>query len=124
AYPAQQIGDCVSFGHGHGNDLLQCIEIGLGEPVVYQETDTEFIYATSREVAGILGRQDGSFGSAAVKAMTTLGMISRPMLGDSGAYSGDRAKQWGYSGAPADVKAKAAPFKLGAAALVGTWDEL
>ena len=30
AYPAQQIGDCVSFGHGHGNDLLQCIEIGLG----------------------------------------------------------------------------------------------
>ena len=27
AYPAQQIGDCVSFGHGHANDLLQCIEI-------------------------------------------------------------------------------------------------
>ena len=54
-YPAQQIGDCVSFGHGHGNDLLQCIEIGLGEPVEYRETDTEFIYAASREVAGILG---------------------------------------------------------------------
>ena len=30
-YVAQQIGDCVSFGHGHGNDLLQCIEIKLGE---------------------------------------------------------------------------------------------
>ena len=56
AYPAQQIGDCVSFGHGHANDLLQCIEIALGEPAEYRETDTEFIYATSREVAGILGR--------------------------------------------------------------------
>ena len=30
AYPAQQIGDCVSFGHGHGNDLLQCVEIASG----------------------------------------------------------------------------------------------
>ena len=54
-YPAQQIGDCVSFGHAHGNDLLQCIEISLGEPVDYRETDTEFIYAASREIAGILG---------------------------------------------------------------------
>ena len=58
-YPAQQIGDCVSFGHGHGNDLLQCIEIGLGTPAVFQETDTEFIYGTSREVAGILGARMG-----------------------------------------------------------------
>ena len=53
-YPAQQIGDCVSFGHGHANDLLQCIEIALGEPADLRETDTEFIYATSRDVAGIL----------------------------------------------------------------------
>ncbi len=124
-YPAQTIGDCVSHGHGHGNDLLQAVEISLGESnAVFQQTCTEFIYATSREVAGILGRQDGSYGSAAVKAMTTIGMISRPMLGDSGAYDGNRAKQWGYSGAPAELKEKAAPYKLGSAALVGTWDEL
>jgi hypothetical protein len=124
AYPAQQIGDCVSFGHGHGNDLLQCIEIGLGEPAVFQETDTEFIYATSREVAGILGRQDGSYGSAAVKAMTTIGMVSRKMLGPDGTYSGQRAKDWGWHGAPASVKSEAAPYKLGASAQVSTWDEL
>jgi hypothetical protein len=124
AYPAQQIGDCVSFGHGHSNDLLQCIEIGLGEPLVFQETDTEFIYATSREVAGILGRQDGSYGAAAVKAMNTIGMVSRELLGSDGPYSGQRAKDWGYSGAPASIKSEAAPFKLGAAALVSTWDEL
>ena len=56
AYPAQQIGDCVSFGHGHANDLLQCVEIALGEPAEFRETDTEFLYAASREVAGILDR--------------------------------------------------------------------
>ncbi len=123
-YPAQRIGDCVGFGHGHGNDLLQCIEISLGQPYVYQETDTEFIYAASREVAGILGRSDGSYGSAAVKAMTTMGMVSRKMLGPEGVYSGQRAKEWGLTGPPSAVVAEAAPFKLGGAAAVSTWDEL
>lgn len=128
-YPAQTIGDCVGQGHGHGNDLLQAVEIALGETTqVFQQTSTEFIYATSREVAGILGRSDGSYGSAAVKAMTTLGMVSRSMVGEAeggdGSYSGDRARQWGYSGAPAGLKARAQAFKLGTAALVGTWDEL
>src|SRR4029450_5704247 len=44
-YHAQEIGDCVSHGHGHGNDMLQCIEVALGEASEYRETDTEFIYA-------------------------------------------------------------------------------
>jgi len=123
-YPAQQIGDCVSFGHAHGNDLLQCIEIGLGQPAVYQETDTEFIYGASREVGGILGSGDGSYGAAAVKAMTTIGMISREMLGSDGAYSGQRAKAWGDTGPPSSVQTEAAAFKLGAAAIVSTWDDL
>jgi hypothetical protein len=91
-YPAQQIGDCVSFGHGHANDLLRCIEIALSEPADLREPYTEFIYATSRDVAGILGASDGSYGAAAVKAMTTIGLVSREMLGDQAAYSGKRAK--------------------------------
>lgn len=123
-YPAQQIGDCVSFGHGHGVDLLQCVEIGLSEPSAYRETDTEFIYGMAREVSGDLGRGDGSYGAAAVKALTTVGAVSREMLGADGVYSGTRAKSWGYSGPPAAVKAEAAPYKLGSAAAVGTWDEL
>jgi hypothetical protein len=123
-YAAQQIGDCVSFGHGHGNDLLQCIEIKLGESVNYRETDTEFIYATSREVAGILETGDGSYGAAAVKAMTTIGMVSREMLSADGTYSGDRAKEWGRTGPPHDLETTAAPYKLGSAALVSTWDDL
>jgi hypothetical protein len=124
AYPAQEIGDCVSFGHGHGNDLLQCIECRVGVPMEYRETDTEFIYGASREAAGILGTGDGSYGAAAVKAMTTIGMVSREMLGSDGAYSGDRAKAWGQSGPPSDLESKAAPYKLGSAALVSTWNDL
>ena len=124
AYPAQEIGDCVSFGHGHANDLLQCVEIALGEPAEFRETDTEFIHATSREVAGILGQTDGSYGAAAVKAMTTVGLVSRELLGDQGAYSGKRAREWGRTGAPAEIKATACLFKLGSAAQVSTWAEL
>jgi hypothetical protein len=123
-YPAQQIGDCVSFGHGHANDLRQCVEIALGEATEYRETDTEFIYGTSREAGGMLGRGDGSYGSAAVKAMTTMGVASREMLGSAGAYSGSRARSWGRTGVPAELKSKAAPFKLGSAVKVTTWDEL
>jgi hypothetical protein len=129
-YPAQQIGDCVSFGHGHANDLLQCVEFCLANPgktptaADIQETDTEFIYGASREVSGNLGWQDGSYGGAAVKAMTTMGMVSRRMEGLEGAYSGRRAKQFGRTGPPAAWKQQALPFKLGAAARVTTWDEL
>jgi hypothetical protein len=137
------IRDCVSFGHGHATDLLQCIEIALGGSTrggnrgtrstvagsgqgaaEYRETDTEFIYATSREVAGILGGVEGSYGAAAIKAMTTIGLVSREMLGAEGVYSGQRAQEWGCKGAPPAVKSQAASFLLGSAALVLTWDEL
>ena len=91
-YPAQQIGDCVSFGHAHANDLLQCIEIKIGGNLAYCETDTEFIYGASRQVAGMLGTSDGSYGSAAVKAMTTMGVVAREMLGADGVYSGTARK--------------------------------
>ena len=67
---------------------------------------------------------DGCYGAAAVKAMTSIGEVSREQLGTDGTYSGDRAKAWGTNGIPADMVAKAAPFKLGSAALVSTWDEL
>jgi len=123
-YPSQEIGDCTSFGHGHGNDLLQCISIGLKLGITsFQESDTEFIYGASRETAGILKGPDGSYGAATVKAMQQMGMISRAMMGEAGPYSGARAKAWGTNGPPAAVKEQAASFKLGGAALVSDWDE-
>ncbi len=122
-YPAQQIGDCISFGHGHANDLLQAIEIGLNrmQATDYEETCTEFIYGASREVAGILGTGDGSYGAAAVKAMMTVGTVSRLSLGADGVYSGARAKKWGLTGPPGAIEEAAKPYQLGAGALVSTW---
>jgi hypothetical protein len=124
-YKAQTIGDCVSHGHGHANDLLQCVEASLnGSDIAYRETDTEFLYGAGRKAGNMLGWQDGCYGSAMVKAMTTVGMVAREMLGPDGEYSGKRAKDWGYHGPPAELEKKAADFKLGNAALVQTWDEL
>src|SRR5690349_11328627 len=60
-YVAQTIGDCVAHGHGHGYDLLQCVEYVLegaapgALPRDATETDTEFLYGIGREAAGMLG---------------------------------------------------------------------
>lgn len=123
-YPAQEIGDCVSFGHAHANDLLQCIQKGLGQQLQYEETDTEFLYGAARAAAGILGTGDGCYGSAAVQAMCQTGVLSRTMLGTAGPYEGSRAKLWGATGPPANYLAEAKSYKLGAASLVTSWTEL
>lgn len=123
-YAAQTIGDCVSQGHGHGNDLSQCVEIAMGESAEFQETDTEFLYGAAREIGNMLGPEDGCYGSAAVKAMTQTGMVSRQMLDGDGTYSGKRAKAWGLSGPPRELVEKAGSYKLGQAANVSTVAEL
>ena len=123
-YPPQEIGDCVSFGHGHALDLLQTIAAFLGhrDAGSIHRTCTEFIYGSSRDVAGILGNQDGSFGSAAVKAMTTVGIV--PYSSVPGPYDGDRAKEWGRLGPPPELEAEAARWKLGAGALLHEAEEM
>jgi hypothetical protein len=131
-YGPQEIGDCVSFGHGHANDLLQCISWIMangerGSPPTandIQETDTEDLYAMMREAGGMLGRGDGGVGAFAVKAMCEMGMVSRRQLGSDRVYSGERARAWGRTGAPDSVKQLASKYKLGSAVAVTTWDEL
>lgn len=121
-YVAQKIGDCTSFGSGHCIDLTQCIEISVGkEPLAYLETCTEFIYGVGREIAGMLGGSDGCYGVAVAKALVEVGAVPRKLVGD---YSGQRAKEWGAKGVPAELKTEAAKHKLGAAALVTTLEEL
>jgi hypothetical protein len=121
-YPAQQIGDCTSFGSGHAVDLLQCVDIALakGDKSQWRETSTEAIYGLGREIAHMLGSGDGCYGVAVSKALTEFGAVPRELVGP---YSGQRAKQWGRSGVPADIKAKAKDHLLGAATLVTTLDE-
>lgn len=119
-YPAQLIGDCESFGHGHGHDLLQCIE-AVTEGLEYFETCTEALYGAGREKANMIGSwSDGCYGSAMVAAMAEIGLVRRK---DVGSYDGQRAKQWGHDGIPADVRLIAGKVKLGGSALVGSFDE-
>jgi hypothetical protein len=122
-YVAQQIGDCTSFGSGHAIDLLQCVEIVLGhEATAWLEVCTEAIYGIGREIAGMLGGGDGCYGVAVAKALTDVGSTTRKAVG---AYSGQRAKQWGgRGGVPQAVKETLSPFKVKSAALITTLDEL
>jgi hypothetical protein len=123
-YPAQQIGDCVSHGFGHGVDLLEAIQISLGhKPEMFKQTATEAVYGMARVDigGGQLGRSDGAVGAWAAKAVSTIGTVNREVVG---AYDGNRAKQWGAVGVPADVKAKAGTHKVQTVALVSTYEEL
>lgn len=123
-YPAQEIGDCTSFGSGHAIDLLQCIDIKVYslEKDTYKETSTESIYGFGREVANMLGSWgDGCYGVAVAKGLTTHGCLPRSAVG---AYSGKRAKAWGSgSGVPKDLREQARNHRLGDASLVTTLEE-
>jgi hypothetical protein len=122
SYNAQLIGDCTSHGSTHSIDLTQCIQIALQKKsMVFKELTTEVTYGLGREIAGMLGGGDGCTGAAVAKALTDYGTVSREILGP---YDGNRAKAWGRSGVPADVKKEAAANKLQTAALVTTLEEL
>jgi hypothetical protein len=128
-YPAQQIGDCVSFGWSHANDALMTVEAYLGQLDVahVRRTATEFTYGEARKVSGDLGLFDGSYGGAAAKAMTAIGFVSYQELGDAGlstTYAGSRAKQWGRTGPPSELEAVAQGHKLASAVLLESTDDM
>ena len=122
-YAAQAIGDCVSFGHGHGVDLLQAVMISLGHAnFAFKQTATEAVYGMARvDIGGETDYRDGAVGAWAAKAISTLGTVDRDVVGP---YSGQRAKDWGANGVPADVKAKASDHKVKTVSLVSSISEL
>lgn len=121
-YAAQTVGDCVSQGTGHSGDLTQCLEIVLGDLEEYKELSTEFVYGASREVGGMLGSWgDGSFGTAALKAVQTMGVLPRDVIGP---YDGQRARQWGRTGVPQELRPEALKHLFAEATLVTTLAEL
>jgi hypothetical protein len=123
-YPAQEIGDCVSHGFGHGIDLLEAVQISSrksGEE--FKQTATEAIYGMARvDIGGERGSyEDGAVGAWAAKAVTTLGTLARDVVGP---YDGHRAKLWGAKGVPDDLKAEAALHKVKTSSLITTFGEL
>ena len=123
-YPAQTIGDCVSQGFGHGIDLLESVQISIGgSSERFEPTATEAIYGMARvDIGGELGsHSDGAVGAWAAKAVTTLGTVSRDVLGP---YDGRRARAWGAEGVPEDIKRMASDHKVQTCSLVTTYEEL
>ena len=121
-YPAQQIGDCTSFGTGHGVDLLACVQVAIGNKAeTWKEACTEAIYGEGREIAGILGGGDGCYGAAVAKAVNQFGVTTREAVGP---YSGRRAQEWGARGVPNDVKSSGKDHTVRTISLVSTWAEL
>jgi hypothetical protein len=123
-YPAQEIGDCVSHGFGHGIDLLEAVQIAIDHTSdAFKQTATEAIYGMARvDIGGQRGSyQDGAVGAWAAQAVTTLGTLSRDVVGP---YDGRRAKQWGASGVPAELEAQAGTHKVQTTSLVTTYSEL
>ncbi len=123
-YPAQAIGDCVSQSFGHGIDLLAAVQIALGARAErFTETATEAIYGMARvDVGGMTPKDDdGAVGAWAAQAVSTLGTISRDLVGP---YNGRRAQKWGGKGVPHDLSVHAAAHKVKTVSLVKTYDEL
>lgn len=123
-YPPQAIGDCVSQSFGHGIDLLGAVQIVIGgRPERFEPTATEAIYGMARvDIGGQRGSfEDGAVGAWAAQAVTTLGTLSREVVGP---YDGKRAKDWGANGVPRELEAKAAAHKVHTASLVATYAEL
>jgi hypothetical protein len=123
-YPAQAIGDCVSHGFGHGIDLLEAVQIAIGHKAEeFKQTATEAIYGMARvDVGGQRGSySDGAVGAWAAQAVSTLGTLSRDVVGP---YDGRRAKLWGAEGVPADQKAKAGDHKVRTSSLITSYSDL
>jgi hypothetical protein len=64
-YVAQEIGDCVSMGWGHGTDLLSASQISINKSnEEFHQTATEAVYGMARvDIGGgrSLGREGGEY---------------------------------------------------------------
>lgn len=123
---AQKIGSCVGWGWALSVDMLAACDVLLrGEREVYGGRVIEAsVYGFSRvEVRGQRNTGgDGSYGSAAAKAVTKYGTLhygqdySGTIITDVG--SGTREKAWGRDGVPDELEPFAAKHKVADVALV------
>lgn len=133
---AQGIGSCVGWGWSLAVDLLAAVEIGL-----YREAESfggrtleASVYAFSRvEARGVkrAGRSDGSYGSAAAKAVMKFGTLHYGRsyaTGEAAAvrfdsYSAARERDWGDTGVPNELERYAAEHRIKACTLVENFEQ-
>lgn len=121
----QSVGCCVGCGWKHSSDVVQATAILSGQRFDWKPISVEVIYAGSRvDVGGGRISGDGSVGAWAAEYMKAKGGLC-PMekIGntDLSTFSPARARQWGKSGAPAEVKAVAKVHPVKGVALVTSW---
>jgi hypothetical protein len=101
----QAIGDCVSWGAELCATMLMAVQHALGISTWVEEAATEPIYGGRAEL-GQGSWSDGWWGSGAAQWLRDYGVILRQDYSQSTgnpetdlrAYSGTRAKNWGYYG--------------------------
>lgn len=128
AHDQNGTGCCVGEGWSGSVELLQCCEIALhDEPEEYKPVSAAAVYALAREVGGYLGSGDGSTGSDAAKAVSTLGTVDSETAKDDNTRPhphADTAKKWGRTGLPKELKAVAKNHVVKSVALVRSADEI
>lgn len=127
---AQKIGSCVGWGWALSCDILAACDVLLrNEAEVYGGRVLEAsVYAFSRvEVRGQRNTGgDGSYGSAAAKAVTKYGTLHYGVDYAGERFtdnSGTREKEWGRDGVPDRLEPYAAKHKVSSVALVKTFEE-
>jgi hypothetical protein len=122
------VGSCVGAGNKHGCDVVQATAIINGSRAVWKPASVEAIYGGSRvEVGGGKIRGDGSVGAWAAKWLSDRGgMLPMEKIGnhDLTTYSPERAREWGRTGVPDDLEAKAKEHPVKGAALVRSWADV
>lgn len=105
-------GTCVGFGTATPLDILAACDIAVrNEPERYEGTfSPDWCYGASRDISGNLGRWDGSYGSAAAKAIREWGTLLQ--LESLDQYDYQRARYWARVGVPDEMKTKARPHKV------------
>lgn len=123
----QNIGDCVSFGAAKAVTISQALNVVAGTGTWKGEVATEPIYGFSRVEIGKrrLGRSDGSVGLWAIEALHRLGTLFRQPYGkfDLTAYSGTRAKEWGWDGVPDELEPVADDYLVVEFAQLSGWED-
>ncbi len=118
------VGCCVGAGWKHCTDVVQATQILNGRRAEWKPTSVEVIYGESRvDVGGGRISGDGSLGAWARAAAEKFGVAPMRKYDsvDLSVFSPARARQFGKSGVPPDVKAVAIDHVIKGTALVKTW---
>jgi hypothetical protein len=127
---AQKIGSCVGWAWSFCCDVLAACDVAVRrEPESYGGRVLEAsVYGFSR--VEIPGRRntggDGSYGGAAAKAVTRFGTLHYGIDYGGKVFtqnSGSLEREWGRDGVPDTLEPYAAKHKVGAVALVTTFEQ-